>query len=288
VWGNFLKKQALTAILLATLLVSALAGVVRIAKADNPPVDTLITPAVITMLSPENSTYTSKNVTLSLSVNSGSIINSTLIQTLVDSGIYGRYIGPGKISYSLDIISVTYQVDDKEPVQLIGHRYMFASSLSFSLNLTDLTEGTHNLTVVAKEAIISFGYGTSSLSSSSSVTFTVDTVPSLSVLAPQNQIYNSTDIPLNFTVDQPVTKISYSLDGKKNMTITGNTTLNSVPNGRHNLTIYATDETGNVGVSEMFTFTVEAFPTTLVATAAIISVAVIGIGLLFYFKKRKQ
>ena len=51
---------------------------------------------------------------------------------------------------------------------------------------------------------------------------------------------------------------------------------------------YAEDSAGNMGASETLFFTIsespEPFPTTLVV-ASVITVVVVGIGLLFYFKK---
>jgi hypothetical protein len=93
-------------------------------------------------------------------------------------------------------------------------------------------------------------------------------------------------VPLNFTVNEPFSKATYSLDGQENVTISGNTTLTGLPNGDHNVTVYATDEFGNTGVSKITYFSVEVpFPTTLVAVA-IVAVVVVSVGSLVYFKKR--
>jgi hypothetical protein len=84
--------------------------------------------------------------------------------------------------------------------------------------------------------------------------------------------------------------MSYSLDGQENFAIAGNATLGELPNGSHNLTVYVTDLSGNIGVSEIIYFSVEVpepFPTTLVV-ASVITVAGVGIGVLFIFKKRKR
>jgi hypothetical protein len=70
------------------------------------------------------------------------------------------------------------------------------------------------------------------------------------------------------------------------VTIPGNTTLNGLTDGSHSLVVYANDTAGNVGASETVTFGV--FLTTLVVAVLIASVAVVGIGLLIYFKKRKH
>ena len=82
-------------------------------------------------------------------------------------------------------------------------------------------------------------------------------------------------------------QITYSLDGEETVTINGKTTLTGLANGDHNITVYAKDEAGNVG-SETTYFSVEVpFPTTMVI-APVASVAVVGVGLLVYFKKHKR
>jgi len=52
---------------------------------------------------------------------------------------------------------------------------------------------------------------------------------------------------LNYTVNEPVSKIFFVLDGQWNVTIAGNTTLAGLSNGVHNVTVYAWDDVGNVG-----------------------------------------
>jgi parallel beta-helix repeat protein len=114
--------------------------------------------------------------------------------------------------------------------------------------------------------------------------------PKISVLSPVNQEFNESSVPLLFTVDKQVNWIGYSLDGQDNVTTSGNTTLTGLPNGDHNVTVYATDQFGNAGASETSYFNVDApepFPTTLVI-ASVITVAVVGVGLFVYFKKRKH
>jgi len=112
--------------------------------------------------------------------------------------------------------------------------------------------------------------------------------PEIKVVSPVNKIYNESSVSLVFTVDKPVNWTGYSLDGQDNITISGNTTIAGLSNGLHNVTVYARDEFENVGISQTITFRVEApFPTTLVITP-IASVAIVGVGLLVYFKKRKR
>jgi N-acetylneuraminic acid mutarotase len=102
----------------------------------------------------------------------------------------------------------------------------------------------------------------------------------------KNGTYFSSSVSLSFTLNKPVTEISYSLDGEANVSITGNITLSGLSSGFHGLRVYATDTFGNLGASETVTFTVATFPTILIA--AIVVTVVVAVGLLFYFKKRKR
>jgi hypothetical protein len=117
------------------------------------------------------------------------------------------------------------------------------------------------------------------------------TPPEMSFLSPLNQTYYNSSVSLIFTVDKPVNWMGYSLDGKDNVTITGNTTIMGLSAGLHNITVYAKDEFENMGNSETICFSVklpEPFLTALVTMVSGASVAIIGVGLLVYFKKRKR
>ena len=112
--------------------------------------------------------------------------------------------------------------------------------------------------------------------------------PVIDVVSPVNQTYNGSSVSLVFTVDKQVNWSGYSLDGQDNVTVAGNTTIEGLSSGLHNVTVYARDELENTGASETINFSVEApFPTTLVI-APIASVVVVGVGLLVYFRKRRK
>ena len=113
--------------------------------------------------------------------------------------------------------------------------------------------------------------------------------PRISVVSPVHRVYNESDVPLTFVIYEASSLMSYSLDGQDNVTVAGNATLSGLPNGSHNLTLYVTDKSGNIGASDIIYFRVEVpepFPTTLVI--AVVITMVVGVGLLFYFKKRKR
>jgi parallel beta-helix repeat protein len=120
------------------------------------------------------------------------------------------------------------------------------------------------------------------------------TPPKISIRSPTNQTYDKSSVPLDFSVDvvsavKAVNWTGYSLDGKQNVTITGNTTLTGLSSGFHNVTVYANDTYGNMAASETVTFTISLpFPVVPVAAASVATIAAVGVGLLVYFKKCKR
>jgi nitrous oxidase accessory protein NosD len=120
---------------------------------------------------------------------------------------------------------------------------------------------------------------------------TMNTPLEIEVLSPVNQTYETPFVPLVFAVNKPVNWTGYSLDGEETLTVMGNVTLIDLSYGLHNITVYANDAFGSIGTSETISFTVsepEPIPFVPGATASITSVAVVSIGLLVYFKKRKR
>jgi hypothetical protein len=167
-----------------------------------------------------------------------------------------------------------YKLDGKTVVEVEGNS-----------TLAGLSAGLHNITIFVTDAA-------GNTAASETIYFTVDdTAPVVSVTAPENKTYKAAEVPLNFTVNEKVSRMEYSLDSQPNVQITGNTTLTGLSNGAHNLTVYARDVAGNTGVSEIIYFSVdvpEPFPVALVAVASVAIVVVAGVGLLVYFKKRKH
>ncbi|MBT0158688.1 hypothetical protein G4O51_01750 [Candidatus Bathyarchaeota archaeon A05DMB-2] len=110
------------------------------------------------------------------------------------------------------------------------------------------------------------------------------------IISPENITYSTPDVPLNLVVTQPVSWLGYSLDGNSNVTILENTTLTSLSQGMHSLTVYG-NITGGVASSETVFFSVNApdsFPVLPVAVASTASIsAVVATGLVFNFKKRR-
>jgi hypothetical protein len=114
-----------------------------------------------------------------------------------------------------------------------------------------------------------------------------DTIPPVVVVSsPESKTYDTSDVPLVVTVDKPTSWIAYSLDGKPEVTITGNTTLLGLAVGAHNLTVSAQDSGGLVGSSGTIRFTIVArFPIELVVGGIAIAAGVI-VGFLAYVKRK--
>lgn len=112
--------------------------------------------------------------------------------------------------------------------------------------------------------------------------------PRISIISPLNRTYKETAVALDFFTNELTSLTSYSIDGKVNMTITGNITLNGIPNGFHNVTVYITDQGGNAGSSETVYFTIakepELFPAVPIAAVSAVALAVVAV-LLVYHKR---
>ena len=114
--------------------------------------------------------------------------------------------------------------------------------------------------------------------------------PEIRIYSPQNESYNSSSISLDFYTDKLALELSYSVDGKQNVIIIGNSTITNLSNGLHNVTIYAKDSFDNIGASETASFIMarpEPFPVVPVATVSVVVAVVVAAGLLVYHKKHK-
>ena len=193
-------------------------------------------------------------------------------------------LSPENKTYPVKDVPSTFTVS--ESTSWIGYSLDGQANITIAgdTTLTGLSDGMHSLVVYASDIAGNMG-------SSDMVHFTIDTIlPSISIVSPENKTYDTTDIPLTFTIDESVLWMAYSLDGQANTTITGNTTLSGLSDGSHSLTVYAKDTAGNTGASETIYFSIaqhsELFPTWI--AVAIVIIAVVAVALLVYFAKVKK
>jgi hypothetical protein len=204
---------------------------------------------------------------------------------------------PEPAKYGLYLTKIRYQMDWKESITTLYLHTVssgeFITDFSGNLTLAEIPDGSHNITFVIS-SLGGYGDGLTgkyfNLANYLTIYFSVDTAsPMVSVLFDNNRTYESSGISLNFTINEPFTQVSYSLDGLDNVTINGNTTLVGLPVGMHNVTVYAWDAAGNVGASETIPFTIaEPFNVAPIVVASAASVAVVSVAFLLYFKKRKH
>jgi hypothetical protein len=207
-------------------------------------------PLKVDLTSPQNTTYTQNTVPVTFT-----------------------YYAPEEASYF-------YELDGQERVAFSPE---FKGG-AYRSTISGLPDGAHNLTVTVVAGGPAINYV-----GNSTVAFTVDAAPRVSVLSPENGTYDTADLPLDFGIKKPFSKVAYSLDGLANVTIAGNTTLTGLSNGVHSVVVYAWDNVDNVGTSETITFTVATFPISpLVAASIVASAALVCLALLIYFKKSKK
>jgi hypothetical protein len=280
------KATILYAVFVLVLSSSLLTGAQNVKAQYTPDGKGFPLASPINITSPSNSTYSSNLLLLNITFRYGLSISSTNI-TMV-------YSVDGKDNATLPV-TATFVPIEVERTYADGRTEKAISSIFSYYVITgcaalpELLKGSHSITVYGK-----YEYADGSLFTvldNSTVYFTIDDgiAPIISNLSVENKTYTMRGIPLNFTVDQTTFWMGYSLDGQANVTITGNTTLTELAYGSHTLTVYADDTVGNMGNSSIIDFSIaEPFPETLVATASGVTVAVVGAGLLIYFRKRNH
>jgi len=183
-----------------------------------------------------------------------------------------------KLTQVYDPVSDSWTLGAEMPTPRLGHTVAVVNDQIYVIGGT--TMAAFALPLNAVERYTPFGYGTPDPSYEG-------IPPEITLISPENKTYHETSVPLEFSVNEPVSWMRYKLDNETIVDISGNTTITGLSFGLHNLTVYATDYSDNTGASETIYFTVpEPFPALLVATVSGASVAVIGVGLVVYFKKR--
>jgi PKD repeat protein len=84
--------------------------------------------------------------------------------------------------------------------------------------------------------------------------------PIIKITSPRNgTYYNSSSVNLAFNLSKPAAWIGYSLDDHPNITVTGNTEIQTI-DGMHKLVVYANDTLGQMGNSTRVFFAVDTLP----------------------------
>ena len=110
------------------------------------------------------------------------------------------------------------------------------------------------------------------------VPFGYRSIPIIEVVSPLSDgVYNSSSVDLVFVVDRPVGLLYYCVDGGANVTVAGNTTLLGLSGGVYNVTVFAEDVFGNVGVSETVVFSVVSQPDFILTVSVVVALGVVSV-----------
>lgn len=215
--------------------------------------------SVVKILSPADSTYNSRLLTLNVTFTHGAL-DYTLTYSLDGKGDYA-------------IPHTVYNPNNELHVMYSAYG---------SIKLPELSDGTHTITVTLVSYVhysagvkpgapfqpVSPGSSEYQAVWTDSVTFTIDSNQpcnpqllddlsplKISDLSVANQTYTSQNVSLSFNINGAASQIAYSLDGRPNRTILGNLTI-PVSVGVHNITVYAWDDFGRACKPETGTFSV--------------------------------
>jgi hypothetical protein len=80
--------------------------------------------------------------------------------------------------------------------------------------------------------------------------------PAITINSPQNITYYNYDLAVNFTINEEVSWLIYTLDDITNITLTETTIITLPTLGYHRFTIFANDTSGNIGSNSIY-FSIE-------------------------------
>lgn len=93
-------------------------------------------------------------------------------------------------------------------------------------------------------------------------TFSVDGIkPDINLFSPLNRTLDQDTVDLQVNANEDVSSWLYNLDSTGNQSFTPNTTIKDLSDGKHSLTVWASDRAGNWNRTEVF-FTVDTTPPT--------------------------
>ena len=279
------KRNIFKVVLLITLLNITLGGTLFIRKANANPMDAFFSDRVYS--------------------------NDFLTRVLVTSPSHEAVYLSNTIPFSVKVVaSKNWQITavklviylDNLPVKIIfaqrnqyerGSFFVDRNYIHTNSSIRVKEEGLHSLIVYA---IVEYSGSHVGSGRSGVIPFTVNnTKPQLEIISiDKRNSYATSDVPLDFIVSAPASKLVYCLDGQANTTISGNTTLAELPDGEHEIIVYVWDENGNVGASAPVVFNIsvpesEVFPTTpTIAIAVLALVAALSFVLLTHFVRHKR
>jgi hypothetical protein len=194
--------------------------------------------------------------------NGGPYVNLQLnwIQVALKSGAQTippqtTILSPTNTVYSHRNIPLTFYVNEPT-INFMGSINSANFTIAGNKTLLNLPDGTYSVTVFSMDT-------DHNLAPSQTISFNVKSdesivLPKVVIQSPTNQVYNTAQVRLNFSVDQEVLWTAYSLDGGANRTVFPSSFLLQLPSGKHTLMVYAGQLPEGPAGSAAVTFTISA------------------------------
>lgn len=119
-------------------------------------------------------------------------------------------------------------------------------------------------------------------------------VPLIDLVSPKECIYNNNQIELVFESTAPeemnitFTSFTYSIDGKTEIPISGNTTLDGLAMGTHSVVVHGLDTDGLRHDSQLVHFDVYIPSAWIIAIPVLLAIALTAVISIVYIKKRRN
>lgn len=152
-------------------------------------------------------------------------------------------ISPTSTEYQQSSVTLSYSVNEPSLVTIFLDGTANTTSLQNASVISDLRDGSHNITVKAVDVAGNVGTAT--------VLFTVETIaPTVTIISPISQTY-STDVEFLYYISEQC-DVDIFMDGVLNSTnIANGSMLSWLSDGDHNITIIVEDHGGKIGHAEV-------------------------------------
>jgi PGF-pre-PGF domain-containing protein len=186
-----------------------------------------------------------EKVSIDISSYSGETVQVRFYFDTVD-GLFNNYRGWYVDDVEIDGVELKWLSVNKMAASIdVGNQ----TNVTLTMNSSGLTHGNHS----ARIRIDSNDLKNTPLTVPVTLMVNDTTPPIINIITPANgSSYNISLIPLNFTVNEEVLQVNYSLNGQENITVEWNTTLRGVKNDLNNVTVYALDLGGNLNSNTSF------------------------------------
>jgi hypothetical protein len=251
----------------------------------------------------ENNTISQSN-NLVTQFNNNSIFNSNNITfritaTSSEGTNFSNPLGLPDKWYLIDVWYVVDWLKGNNSIYKQANWWQTETSFFRYVNLTDIPEGNHTLSVFANEIgdyVKDMTKYYFNINNSVTINFAIDTIkPSISFTEDyQNKTFSTREKTLYFSTNKQNCQTYFSVDNQTSSSANSESPIQLIDlaNGKHNVTVYAVDEYGVVGIPSTIYFKVsvpEPFPTNIILVIILLSIFISVIsGLLYRSRKRQE